>query len=338
MVKVEKQAQTAKQTKNRKDAPCIVHTLGQLGHNQCQQGFQPTKKDKTYLQKRAKNAYFSKGLARELSHLESPLHKAYKRTVFDCCSTLMQEGKKLTSKYCDGRWCNTCNRIRTAKLINGYLKPLQQLEQPYFVTLTIPNVTGSELRHSIIGMVQTFSNSVKAIRRAKNSLTNGFNGIRKLECTYNAETNEFHPHFHCIVDGQINAVKLVHEWLKRYPSANNIAQDIRQADESSLKELFKYTTKIVTKATDGFKIYVPALDTIFNAMYKLRTFQSFGKIRMVKEDIDELQADDYEIPHYDFLVWQWIGEDWQSMATGEMLTGYKPSKAMVELITEKMIV
>lgn len=334
MVKVYEPEQIAKLPNSQKSGSCIVHTLGQVGHNQCQQGFQPEKRDKKYLKKRAKNAYFSKSLARNLSTLDSPLNKAYRRTIFDCCTTLMQEGKKLTGKYCDARWCNTCNRIRTARLINGYLKPLQEFEQPYFVTLTIPNVTGSDLRPSIAGMVRTFSNIVKSIRRAKIA----FNGIRKLECTYNAEKDNYHPHFHCIVNSSENAERLVSEWLKRYPSAEIIGQDYRKADENSLKELFKYTTKIVSKVTDGYQIFIPALDTIFRAMYKMRTFQSFGNIRMVKEEIEELQTEEYEIESYEFVVWEWIGKDWQSMLTGEMLSGYKPSKQFTELITERMII
>ena len=53
-------------------------------------------------------------------------------------------------------------------------------------------------------------------------------------------------------------------------------------------ELFKYTTKLVSKSKKGYSIYVYALDKIFNSMYGMRTFQPFGKVRMVKEDIENL--------------------------------------------------
>ena len=73
------------------------------------------------LKQKAKNHFFSKRLAQSLTKLpESPLNKAYRRTLFDCGALLVQEGQKLTSRYCNGRWCNTCNRIRTAKLTEGY--------------------------------------------------------------------------------------------------------------------------------------------------------------------------------------------------------------------------
>lgn len=339
-MKVENGCQLAKKRDREKGGSCIVHTLGQVGHNQSHQGFQGIPKDKKYLQKRAKNSYFSKELARALSQLDSPLNKAYKRTLFDCCSTLMQEGVSLTSKYCDSRWCNTCNRIRTARLMNGYLKPLEGMVEPYFVTLTVPNVIKSDLKHTIVGMARTFSNILKANRRAGNGSKRALNGIRKLECTYNDISDNYHPHFHIIVDGRQEAETLLNDWLSRYPDADVRGQDCRPADANGIKELFKYTTKIVSKSketADGFRIIIPALDVIFRAMFKMRTFQSFGNIRMVSEDIEGIEKEDYKIAPYEFMVWQWVGNDWQSMATGEMLTGYVPSKRIVELLTEKMV-
>lgn len=314
----------------------LLDTLGQVGQIQCQQGFQPVVKDRKYLQKRAKNTYFSKALARYLTQLDtpSPLLKSYKRTLFDCCGMVMQEGKKLTTKYCDARWCNTCNRIRTAKLMNGYLPVLGTFSDMHFVTLTIPNVNKGELRHTITGMIRNLSNVIKARRRLKIAC----NGIRKLECTYNSIEDTYHPHFHLVVDGKENAEFIQTEWLKRYPSATESAQNVKAANIDSARELFKYVTKIVTKEKKDFRIYVPALDVIFQAMYKVRTFQSFGNVRMVSEDIEQLDADNYEqIPEYEFMVWQWHENDWVSMATGEPLTHYKPSEAMQKLVTELMV-
>lgn len=285
------------------------------------------------LKQKAKNQFFSKALAKSLTQIpNSPLNKAYKRTLFDCGAILIQEGQKLTSRYCNGRWCNTCNRIRTAKLTEGYKKPLGDFRDPYFVTLTIPNVEGEVLRDEVQNMLTTFS-LIKKGRRRKVE----FSGIRKVECTYNEEKNNYHPHLHIIIDGKENADYLVDHWLKRYPNAKRIAQDIRVADKGSLSELFKYATKIVSKSKkDGYRIYVNALDVIFQSLHGVRTFQSFGKVKMVNEDIDELKSEVYDIPYYESTVWQWVDNDWYSILYGEALTGYEPSKRMIELVTEKM--
>lgn len=285
------------------------------------------------LRKRAKNRYFSTELARVLTALDSPLNKAYRRTLFDCTALLLQEGQKVTSRYCNARWCNTCNRIRTAKLLEGYRKPLQAFLEPYFVTLTIPNVPKESLQEAIKTMLKTIQLIVRARRR-----TTELNGIRKLECTYNAETDTYHPHFHFIVDGKANSKWIVSQWLQRNPTASHKAQDYRKADQNSLMELFKYTTKIVSKTDKGFQVYVKPLDGIFQAMYKLRTFQPFGNVRMISEDIEDIESDTYDIPYYESVVWMWEGTDWYSMLTGEPLTGYEPSKRMIELTTDKFIV
>jgi hypothetical protein len=112
---------------------------------------------------------------------------------------------------------------------------------------------------------------------------------------------------------------------------------MRIADKGSLSELFKYTTKIVSKSkSQGFRIYVKSLDVIFQALHGMRTFQPFGNVKMVNEDIDELKAETYDIPYYESVVWQWNDDDWYSIVNGDALTGYVPSQAMIELTTEKM--
>ena len=289
--------------------------------------------DLTTLKQKAKNQYFSKALAKHLTSIpESPLNKAYRRTLFDCGALIIQEGQKLTSRYCNGRWCNTCNRIRTAKLTEGYKKPLEAFQEPYFVTLTIPNVSADILKMTVKTMLKDYQLIIRS-RRRKTAI----NGIRKIECTYNAQRDDYHPHFHAIIDGRENAKYLIDEWLKRNQSASPDAQDMRIADKGSLSELFKYTTKIVSKSKkQGFRIYIKPLDVIFQALHGMRTFQPFGNVKMVNEDIDELKAETYDIPYYESVVWQWNDDDWYSIVNGDALTGYVPSQAMIELTTEKM--
>ncbi|MFN4893271.1 MAG: protein rep [Bacteroidota bacterium] len=316
--RIDKQSVTPK---NGNNSLLSLDTIAQLVHA----------KGLTDLRKRAKNRYFSTELARTLTTLESPLNKAYRRTLFDCSSLLLQEGHKVTSRYCNARWCNTCNRIRTAKLLEGYRKPLEAFSDLQFVTLTIPNVPEQDLKEAIKTMLKTIVLIVRSRRR-----TTELNGIRKLECTYNAEADTYHPHFHFFIDGKENAEWIVSQWLQRNPTASHKAQKILKGN--NLIELFKYTTKIVSKTDKGFQVYVKPLDSIFQAMYKLRTFQPFGNVRMVSEDIEDIQSDTYDIPYYESVVWMWEGSDWYSMLTGEPLTGYEPSKRMIELTTDKLII
>ena len=158
-------------------------------------------------------------------------------------------------------------------------------------------------------------------------------GLRKLEVTYNAIRNDFHPHYHLVVSGHQVAGDLVSEWLKTFPEAHRSAQDIRPADMDSTMELFKYFTKLLTKKGKGpAVVYAGALDVIFQAMKGLRVFQPMGLRKDVSEDIDEVQAEVYQdLDIDDDGIWQWTDHDWVQKATGEVLSDYNPSAALQEL-------
>lgn len=285
-------------------------------------------KTRKSLQKRAFSKYVTNGLCMKLADLESPLHKSY-WNAYHCCETLVQSGQKLTGKYCNNRWCLTCNRIRTAKLINGYAFTLSQLEDKRFVTLTVPNVTDKTLIETIEKMQLTLKGIQKTFEKRKTLIV----GLRKLEVTFNPLRKDYHPHFHIVMaNGNGNSETLIDEWLLRFEGTNRKGQNVKQADNGSSIELFKYFTKIVTKN----KIYVKALDTIFRSMYRKRTFQPMGLKKDVSEDVDEIQSIIYNDLIPAETTWNWIEEatDWIDQGTGETLTGYSPSETAKKLLTD----
>jgi hypothetical protein len=105
---------------------------------------------------------------------------------------------------------------------------------------------------------------------------------------------------------------------------------MRIADDNSCMELFKYFTKVVSKTKAGeYKIYIKALDTMFLALRKVRTFQPSGLIKEVSEDIEPEQA---ELTHRDITAcWSWLDTDWLDKETGEILTGFSPSANMQKI-------
>lgn len=275
------------------------------------------------------------GITDGLRRLDSPLKKSYLNTFY-CASELVQDGKKLTGKYCNNRWCLVCNRIRTAKLINGYKIPLEDLQEKQFVTLTIPNVPGEKLAGAIREMLRELRRiQNKVLRERKTPIF----GIRKLEVTYNAIRGDFHPHFHLVVSKYQVALDLVSEWLKTWPTARSPAQDIRPADMAATMELFKYFTKLLAKGSKsggppGSRIVPPgALDTIFQAMRGLRVFQPMGIKKDIAEDIEDIQAEVFEALDPDQVkTWRWQTHDWIDQETGEVLADYSPSEGISQLI------
>lgn len=256
---------------------CPLDTLAQLPQPYSSKGFEKRES----LRKRARSKYFSAGLALKLIDVQkSKLLKSYWNSFY-CCGVLKQDGNKITGKYCGTRWCLVCNRIRTAKLVNGYTEPLSKLVHPYFVTLTVPNVSGTDLRDTIDSMTV----ALREIKKKYQKIGVNFTGIRKVECTYNGLRNDFHPHFHLLISGGVQAKLLLYEWLKHFPEADRKGQDYKRADKKSVKEIFKYFTKLVTKTYDEKgtvvrkRIEVSAMDKIFSAMQNLRVFQPMGIVK-----------------------------------------------------------
>lgn len=297
-------------------------------------------RDLDNLKKRARQKYFTNGLVMSLVDVivdgaPTPLKKSYWNS-YHCVAKLDQVGQTITGQFCNARWCMVCNRIRTAKLINGYMPEIAALKKKYFVTLTVPNCKHDALRKTIRDMIFECTKISRVIRERRHI---NFHGIRKLECTYNASRDDYHPHFHLIIDSEQAAQEFVAEWLYRFPAASFDAQDIRVADNSSVFELFKYFTKVVSKAAPGKHakrmVHIRALDTIFRSMSGKRVFQPMG-IRKVIEDVDATRSEIYAVTASN-EVWTWLGSDWISKETGEILTNYAPTVDLTTLINERFV-
>lgn len=220
-------------------------------------------------------------------------------------------------------------------MINSYVPQLQLMEDPYFVTVSIPNVDGKDLRAAFTGMNKAISKIVGKHKKRYQRGQQGWkiNGIKKLECTYSKRLDNFHPHVHFIVDGKDAAEALLLDWLKMYPRADRKGQDIRKAGLGSEKELFKYFAKIITRLENNtFGVYVKSLDTIFCAMKGLQVFSNLGDIKPVNEEIEEIQAQDLD-EYYNYSISKYFPEcrDWVD-PDGQLRTGYKRSGTVNEII------
>jgi hypothetical protein len=273
------------------------------------------------LNRRAKSKWYSDQISKPLSELDSPL-KDYYLNSLTCNQSIKREGKKLTSKYCNARHCNICNRIRTAKSINHYQKEFEKLQDLEFTTLTIPNCNKEELKQSIELIIKSFSNITRVIREKRKI---NFNGIRKIEITYNSQKDTYHPHIHLLHSGNCGFM-FIEEWLKRFPKASIKAQDTRQANKDSIKELFKYTTKVLVKDSidrNTINIFLPAIDNILLSMRNKRSFQSFGKIRIISEDVEELQSEEYNSLNEEYRTYyNWEIDNWYDFYNTEALTNF----------------
>lgn len=313
---------------------------------------------KESLLKKAKRKDMTRAINRFLVKLtRSPLHLYYRRCG-RCGQVLRQEGDKLITHYCQCRHCLNCCAIRTAKMINAYLPQLRNLDDPYMITLTLPDshVTDHNLRDTADAMIQSWRKIYKSVRRKwyeKEGIE--VKGFRGLEVTGDwnkkLKQHKYHPHFHIIVDGYAIARDIQQKWLQLNPGATEINQRIVPADERSMKEILKYFTKFfdkkyrtvttrkgkVKRVCYKKEINIHRLDVMLNSLDGLRLFNAFG-IKKILEDKDEQIFDNLESQHYEELeaqvtqwFWQDVQSDWVDITTGECLSGNTRSEAEQEM-------
>lgn len=292
----------------------------------------------TKIQKKQWTKWVSFQIATSLrnSNPNSTLDKSYKNSQF-CTHWIKPKREneviKLTSNYCNYRWCQQCGKIRTAKMINGYMPQLAKFDDLQFVTLTAPTISRQYLNKRLKEIEQAWQQMRKLFVKAKNKREIGiFKGIIKLEVT--ARPNDhYHPHLHILVNGRKQAEWIKAEWLKRNPKALPKLQDVKQADLGTIREIFKYVTKLVSKTENK-----PNYKQIHHIMLQLqgkRTFRTFGGIKKVSEEIDEHDLIATLESELEFEIYQWVDEDWWGTQTGQCLIGEPIPDKVKELVKPK---
>jgi len=242
------------------------------------------------LSKRANNLFFSQSFKKALIYHNPGGALIEKYTASIKCATLIKkDAEGISSRYCGSRWCNVCNRIATGKAINKHGQKIAEILDPWFVTLTIPNMPGAELSQAAKNMSRTFAKIIEAYQiRQKRRGLKPIKGLRKIETTCNEHDITFHPHLHIIVDTEHAAQYILSAWMNHYPESNIKGQDIKPATMGATLELFKYVTKMLpNKAKDQtwtqyfqddsrIKLFFEMQNTIYEAIQGLRTFQTFG--------------------------------------------------------------
>lgn len=277
------------------------------------------------LKKRQWSKFVSKGIALSLMHYNptSDLFKSYKNTSY--CSEVLRtdENCNLTSTYCKNKWCLSCGRIKTGRLINTYFFELEKLKGSVFVTLTLPTVLGEELPNRILEMEKEWRLIYLMTKKAKFKKTfESFKGIRKAECTIRPN-GYYHYHFHFILEGYKQGEWLIEQWLKRFSEANRSAQNIKivsKKNNNAYNEIFKYTFKAEVKASsiENAKRY----DLVFRALKGKKTLFPFGGVKSVSEDFtDEDLKNGIKLEGRPNEIFKWCTDDWYGRKEGLALVG-----------------
>lgn len=280
---------------------------------------------KKKLRKRARTKYLQQGVLSSLIDLDNERKSHYLKATTCCRGAVVSEGK-LTMRYCRSRVCQVCNRNRSGRLINAYAKQLEK-RSFRFLTLTIPNVKGEDLKKSIEDIKTAFLYCRRKVARGGRVV----NGLYTIEVTYNWKSDTFHPHIHALIDSPVEeSFEIVKQWIKIWRKngvyCSRQAQDSRSADRKALSEVFKYAIKfdVSSAKEDGMlilKYSAKHIDTIVAAMWGKRMVITFGDIRAEDEEYQEEAVLTTTLQHDVYL---WSDCDWFSVTTGEELSGYTP--------------
>lgn len=268
---------------NTKAPPFLLDTLETTGYS-------PLSKSRETLVRRTLTKVTTLENTFKLIDENSPLKKQYWKT-YHCGKELFQEGDKFSFHRCKKKWCRTCSNVRTANLINGYKHLLNDFQDPQMMVLTMKNCKGRKLKYTYTKMLEAFKLATRNIKK-----THGIkiDGIRTWECTYNQETQEYHPHFNVVVDSKKGAELLRGYWMSYWTErvgakhVNAKAQYITPiAKSKDLLEVFKYVTKLAVSHADETK----AQDWIYQCTDGRRLAQAFGSLRKVKIEDKAIQED-----------------------------------------------
>lgn len=219
------------------------------------------------------------------------------------CSTYLEfRREKLTGKYklintnlCRVRLCPLCAYKRslavyhnTADIIN-YINSKYSRSKYLFLTLTLKNVTGSELSNAIDNLTRGWQNLSKQ-KRIKDVV---LGTVRSIEITYNKRTNTYHPHLHVLIHttSQIYAGRNYisqAEFADRWRSAVGIDYqpviDIRKVkynEGREIAEIAKYSVKPI--AWD--KCSESVIITLDEVLHKRHLLSLSGTMREAKREL-----------------------------------------------------
>lgn len=109
---------------------------------------------------------------------------------------------------CHDKFCFNCQSMLAIKRQAKFAPVLDDFRSDYMVchlVMTVPNCSAFELKPLLDKMYRRFPQLMRYFKGDKkisgiNFMKYGYRGcVRGLEVTYNNQSHEFHPHFHCMI-------------------------------------------------------------------------------------------------------------------------------------------
>lgn len=201
------------------------------------------------LQKRAKTKY--KSSARDAMLIDianktnsTRLNEAV--SMWNCGRIATVENGKATGRYCHSKYCPLCSKMKAMNRVEKYSPELQEMNNPVFITLTLPNVEAGLIAGAQKYMVNTWRKIYKNLHQKGVRVK----GMWSMETTINVETKTVHPHIHMIVEGDINTMMIRPDELTEEDSRNKYFRVSNTVSGDRRKSL-QYVSNENTKYREG---------------------------------------------------------------------------------------
>ena len=287
------------------------------GTGEILEDFSPTKRERPWSKHKMSNQKLVKLFEKAREIDETVLSDSRLRSLSQCADTVLfmedaEGNRKLkNANFCRVRVCPMCNWRRSLKLfaqVSAITDAIlvEKKARFIFLTLTVRNVEGHELRDTIDNMNRawTYITSKNRTFAPAKMLKKSLLGYMKAEeITYNEQENTFHPHIHAIlevkpryfVDGYLSKKAWTELWKLALGVDYTPILDVRTIKHSTAKavaEVAKYPVKL-DKVLEIEKKEVAALALIqlHRAIFKRRLVTFGGDFRDYKR---KLALDDVE--------------------------------------------
>ena len=271
-----------------------------------------------YTEKKQRNQVFKKLIERHIGDNQMDLVENCNTFLSFVTDKTLEKKKLYKSNPCKNRFCPVCAWRKARKDALGLSLMMQYVKQVesksfIFLTLTTPNVTAEHLESEI----KHYNESFRRLSNRKHfkSIAKGY--VRKLEVTYNAERDDYHPHFHVLI--AVNKSYFTdkryyisqQEWLDLWrdvtenPDITQVkVQKIRQNNNKELYEMAKYSGKdsdylINQKVFDAFYKSLKGKQVlVYSGLFK------DAKKKLKNGDLDYLkEIDPTEYVYQIFYMW-----------------------------------
>ena len=264
-----------------------------------------------------------------VSYAMSDSYEERSQRILDCGSLLAfavsnTGDKRLIKAYfCKDRMCPACQKRRSLVVFHQVKDVCLSLQNQYkstrylLLTLTVPNVSASDLSDEIKKMNKAWSSLSRKVEFKKAV----WGWFKALEVTYNKKSNTYHPHFHILLavpaeyfkgKNYINQTRWLELWQHAMKNDYITQVDVRRVKpnpkrsgstiEAAAAEVGKYATKPSDYIKKHSSDYYIADSKVVNELADILRFKrliAFGG--RMKEHYQKLKLSDVDSDSIDLI-------------------------------------